>query len=284
MFTGTDEQGPSWLLTALSPLGALALMITGLLIEVSALGYERSGLRRLLHPDASARVDLFYVALRLSGGIQLLAFVFSLGTMYYAANAVHRHFGFALVSAIDSVVVQFILVYLVNTLVFYLAHRLMHTRWLWEVHKVHHSATDLNVVTAVRNHPIDFAIMTVVNAFPAALLGADPVVIVAYFLVNGLYQLAVHSELPFTGRVVDAIWITPAAHRIHHSSRPEHWDRNFGILTIWDRLFGTYHPPHLGPLRYGVDGDALINRDAHVHEVFALVRRWLLGRRSGGQP
>jgi hypothetical protein len=132
MFSSTNEQGSSWLLTALSPLGALGLIMTGLLIEVSAIGYERSGLRRLLHPNASTRVDLFYVALRLSGGIQLLAFGFSLGTMYYAANALHRHFGLALLSATDSIVVQFILVYLVNTLVFYLAHRLMHTRWLWE--------------------------------------------------------------------------------------------------------------------------------------------------------
>ena len=36
--------------------------------------------------------------------------------------------------------------------------------------------------------------------------------------------------------------ISPAAHRIHHSNRPEHYNRNFSnFLTIWDHLFGTWH-------------------------------------------
>ncbi len=226
-------------------------------------------------------MDLFYVALRLSGGLQVLAFVFSLGTMYYLAGSIHRHLGIGLLSSVRSPVVQFGVVYLVNTLVFYLAHRLMHTTWLWEIHKVHHSAEHLNVVTTFRNHPIDLWVMTILNALPAALLGAHPTVTLSYLLVNALYQSMVHSELPVTGRVIDAIWISPPAHRVHHSNRPEHWNRNFGILTLWDRLFGTYHPPVLGPLQYGVDGDTIINRERRLVELFAIVGRWLAGQRRG---
>src|SRR5437764_2746180 len=66
-----------WLTAAMSPIGLLVVLLASLLLEVALVGYDRSGLKRLMNPDASARVDLFYVALRLSGGIQLLAFVFS---------------------------------------------------------------------------------------------------------------------------------------------------------------------------------------------------------------
>ena len=276
-----DSGAFDWRVAAMTPVGLLAIVTATLLIDVIVLGYDRSAMKRLTTPNASAKVDLFYTALRVSGGIQLLAFVFSLGTMYYVANWVHRYCALDLLSSVDSRLAQFGAVYLVNSLMFYLAHRLMHTPWLWEIHKVHHSAADLNLVTPFRNHPIDFAAMTMLNALPAALLGADPEVTLAYFAVNGLYQSIVHSELPFTGPVLDWIWITPAAHRVHHSNRPDHWNRNFGILTVWDRLFGTYHPPDTGPLTYGVDGDAVLNREARVREVFAIVGRWLTGQRHG---
>ena len=277
-FMLTDRVGSEsfgWLAAATTPIGIIAIMGTALLIDVGVLGYERSALKRLMHPNRSARVDLFYVALRLGGGIKLLAFVFSLGTMYYVANTVHEHLAVGLLSGVDSLAAQFAVVYLVNTFVFYVAHRLMHTRWLWEIHNVHHAAADLNIVTPFRNHPVDFAIMTMLNAFPAALLGANPLVTLAYYPVNGLYQSLVHSELPLTGRVLDWIWITPPAHRVHHSNRPEHWNRNFGILTVWDKVFGTYHPPEMGPLTYGVEGDAIFNRESRVRELFANVWRCL---------
>ena len=35
--------------------------------------------------------------------------------------------------------------------------------------------------------------------------------------------------------------VTPALHRRHHASRRPELDSNFGtILTLWDRLLGTY--------------------------------------------
>jgi len=37
---------------------------------------------------------------------------------------------------------------------------------------------------------------------------------------------------------------TPNTHRIHHSDRPEHRDKNFAAYCpLWDILFGTYCPP-----------------------------------------
>ena len=170
---------------------------------------------------------------------------------------------------------QFIIVYLVNTFVAYWGHRFMHTRWLWDIHKVHHAAEEMNVVTPFRNHPIEFVTMTLLNAFPVALFGAAPGVIIVYYAVNMAYQSLAHSEINVKGKLWELIWITPNAHRLHHSNRPEHFDRNFGILTLWDYLFGTYIVPTNEKLTYGVDNGETYNRPSHLLEVFDNVRRWL---------
>ena len=37
------------------------------------------------------------------------------------------------------------------------------------------------------------------------------------------------------------VFVTPGMHRLHHSVRMDEGNSNFGVLlSIWDRLFGTY--------------------------------------------
>jgi len=41
--------------------------------------------------------------------------------------------------------------------------------------------------------------------------------------------------------VVEWLFVTPAAHRVHHGSDPEYIDKNLGaVFIVWDRLFGTF--------------------------------------------
>jgi sterol desaturase/sphingolipid hydroxylase (fatty acid hydroxylase superfamily) len=40
------------------------------------------------------------------------------------------------------------------------------------------------------------------------------------------------------------IFISPAHHQIHHSAKPEHWNRNYGeVFAIWEWMFGTLFLP-----------------------------------------
>ena len=40
------------------------------------------------------------------------------------------------------------------------------------------------------------------------------------------------------------VFVTPRYHHIHHSKAAAHQTANLGaLLTIWDRLFGTYYSP-----------------------------------------
>ena len=53
----------------------------------------------------------------------------------------------------------------------FVAHSLLHdVPWLWEFHKVHHSAEVLTPITAFRVHPVDLMVMAWVPAFFTGLL------------------------------------------------------------------------------------------------------------------
>ena len=52
--------------------------------------------------------------------------------------------------------------------------------------------------------------------------------------------------------MLDLVFVTPSAHRVHHASNKEYIDKNFGaVFIVWDRLFGTYEP-EVAPVRYGI--------------------------------
>ncbi|MGC4033425.1 MAG: sterol desaturase family protein [Tepidisphaeraceae bacterium] len=266
----------------IQPGAFLAVILFSLAVEAFCLGFEDSAIKRLLDGKSdSSKVDVFYVTLKLLGGINVLAFTFSFGTLFWVVNRIHAFIEIDVLKYIDSNIIQFGIVYLINTFVAYWHHRIMHTKWMWELHKVHHAAEEMNVVTPLRNHPIDHIIGSLMNAVPVALLGAKPGVVMFYYAINMVYQSLVHSEIVLKGRWWDKIWITPAAHRVHHSNRVEHFDRNFGIVTFWDKLFGTYMTPTDEKLEYGVPGGELFNRPQKVREIFANVGRWLS---TGSEP
>ncbi len=52
-------------------------------------------------------------------------------------------------------------------------------------------------------------------------------------IVNQFYQLLVHTNVTWTwGWFGRWVLISPAAHRLHHSTNPEHYGKNLSVLTI----------------------------------------------------
>ena len=140
-------------------------------------------------------------------------------------------------------------------------HWLQHrSPYLWELHKVHHSAEVLTPLTALRVHPITallgaqfialvmalpsgaFLYLFEGSAEPLDVLGINAVMFVYHtFLGSHLAHSHVWMMLP---RGVREIVCSPALHLIHHSSNPRHVGRNLGFtFTIWDRLAGTFYQP-----------------------------------------
>ena len=55
-------------------------------------------------------------------------------------------------------------------------------------------------------------------------------------------------------RVMSYVFVTPKMHKFHHHFEAPWTDRNYGnMLSIWDRLFGTYMEGDIDEVRYGLD-------------------------------
>lgn len=203
--------------------------------------------------------------------IQLLEFIFG-------ANNTVTSLG------IPHLVLFSVVLFLVFDFAEYLAHYLQHRVWfLWEFHKIHHSAEVLNPVTAYRFHPFDvlftgaaIAILTgicqgvfhwwwAVEPQPFKVFGLQLGVFAFYLAAYNLRHS--HVWLPYP-QSVSHVLMSPAQHQIHHSVEKKHWNKNMGfVLSIWDWAFGTlYVPKEREKLTYGIGG----NEEAEYQSLLAI--------------
>ncbi len=133
---------------------------------------------------------------------------------------------------------------------------------------------------------MDYVIAIFYGAFVTAVLGIKPEAMLLWLAANAVYQSMVHSDYDWKWKWVEYILITPAAHRIHHSTAPEHYNSNLGILSIWDRLFGTYVAPKGETVNLGVgpEDQKNFNTDRFFEEIMTCFGRWIGFRRWGERP
>ncbi len=143
-------------------------------------------------------------------------------------------------------IVQLLLGILLLDLADYLFHVLVHrVQWLWLLHSVHHSDTDLDVTTSLRFHPLEAAASLTWTFAVLILMGLPLWLLAVRSLFSLPFTLMQHMNVAFPASLDKALrWIliTPHLHRIHHSPLEQENNRNFGsTLSVWDRLFGTLH-------------------------------------------
>ncbi len=146
-----------------------------------------------------------------------------------------------------------VLGFVLRSLVGYFIHVAMHkVPLLWRVHQVHHTDTAMDVSTTVRFHPLEFLISLPILLAATAALGLPPLAVILFELVDAAMAVFTHANLRLgerTDRALRLVLVTPAMHRIHHSSHQPETDSNYGALfSWWDRLFGTYRPHARGGL------------------------------------
>ena len=158
-------------------------------------------------------------------------------------------------------VTQTIILYTISLTIFgdfltYIVHLLMHkVPFLWEFHKVHHSATTLNPMTQYRIHPLELIINNIrgiivfglVTGFfdylsahsidKMVFLGVNVFHFIFLFFGSNLRHSHVKLKYP---KYLEFIFISPFQNQINHSIDPKHFNKNMGSkLAIWDYIFGT---------------------------------------------
>lgn len=210
-----------------------------------------------LHP--SAKLDYYYFFISYFINIFLLVpFIISAKTIALGVNkflyAKFDYFENSFFSYGEIIFLYTITLFLVSDFTRYWLHRFLHTiPFLWEFHKVHHSAKVLTPITFYRVHPIEnflFGLRYSLSVgfvtgifvyFFGAMIDIYAVVGVNVFLfVFSVFGANLrHSHVPFSyPRILENWLMSPKQHQIHHSRK--HFDKNYGgFISIWDKMFGT---------------------------------------------
>ncbi len=162
------------------------------------------------------------------------------------------------------------ILFLLDDLTRFILHLALHkVPILWDFHKVHHSAKVMTPMTIYRSHPFESYLYACRMALSQGLavgigyyffgpklnmfdlLGAN----IFVFIFNVMGSNLRHSHVWWSwGDKIESWFISPAQHQVHHSDRPEHFDRNLGsALAIWDRMIGTLTTSsNVGKIRFGL--------------------------------
>lgn len=158
---------------------------------------------------------------------------------------------------------------------FYWHHRLAHNvRVLWAAHLPHHSGRKFNLTISIRNGWF-ITLVKPIYWLWMPILGFEPIMIATCLIVNAFYQFFLHSQLVPSLGWYEKVFNTPYVHVVHHSSNTEYLDRNHGgILTIWDRLYGTWQEPIKGvEPKFGISHDPDTNNPI-THNLFEFQEIW----------
>ncbi|HJE03427.1 MAG TPA: sterol desaturase family protein [Aliarcobacter thereius] len=210
-----------------------------------------------LHPSAKLDYIYFFIA-NIVNLLLLIPLILSAKSVALFINkALYSYFGYFETTIFTYF--QITILYTASIFIFsdftrYWLHRFLHTiPFLWEFHKVHHSAKVLTPITFYRVHPVENFLFGLRYAFSMGLvtgifiylfgakiniqmiLGVNIFVFIASIFGSNLR----HSHVPFSYfSFIEKWFLSPKQHQIHHDKK--HFNKNFGgYIAIWDRVFGT---------------------------------------------
>ncbi len=143
----------------------------------------------------------------------------------------------------------------------YWVHRLSHgVDWIWRLHAIHHSDTDLDAMTGVRHHPLEYLVVLAIMTALYVILGIPTAALVIYGVLAASIAPFSHANTKLPDRierVLNKVFVTNQLHAIHHSVDMREANSNFGVVfSIWDRIFATYSEPSIQRFtsaRFGVE-------------------------------
>ena len=217
------------------------LMLVGwfILLAVAELLWRPRGAERAVSSDNRLVTNFGLAMLILSvGALFPLAGIASSAFAQRLDVGLARHIGLPWIAI-------FALLLISDSFAGYWAHRLMHRApLLWRVHRVHHADELVDVSTSLRNHPLEMVVTLPTSAMVILAVGApvSAVAILQTLLVgSAIWQ---HADIALPQRIdraLSIVFVTQRVHRTHHSPDRAKHDSNYGeLLTIWDRLFGTF--------------------------------------------
>jgi sterol desaturase/sphingolipid hydroxylase (fatty acid hydroxylase superfamily) len=140
----------------------------------------------------------------------------------------------------------------------WLSHLTEHKiKFLWRFHVVHHADNNVDVTTGLRHHPIESVLRGVFFFMGIFLSGAPMYAVMIFQTILVLSTAFTHANISlpvWLDKAISYIIVSPNMHKVHHHCKQPYTDSNYGaILSIWDRLLGTFMKLDPKEIRYGLD-------------------------------
>ena len=128
---------------------------------------------------------------------------------------------------------------------------------LWRFHVVHHADNNVDVTTGLRHHPIE-SVLRGMFFFMGIFFSGAPMYAVMIFqtllVLSAAFSHANISLPRWLDQSLSYVLVSPNMHKVHHHWKQPYTDSNYGaVLSIWDRLFGTFKNLDTKDIRYGLD-------------------------------
>jgi sterol desaturase/sphingolipid hydroxylase (fatty acid hydroxylase superfamily) len=172
---------------------------------------------------------------------------------------------------------SFISLFLVSQLTYYITHYCSHKiPLLWQIHRVHHSSSNLDSLSTSRFHVLDQALFAAPYMMMITYFQPEPGMALLYFAFRDFWGRALHGNIR-TPHWLGYIMTTPTFHRWHHSNNPEAIDKNFGAeFNFLDYLFGTvYYPKDKTPENFGegnYSNNIVIQNFRPIYDIYNLIK------------
>ena len=129
--------------------------------------------------------------------------------------------------------------------------------FLWRFHIIHHADNNIDVTTALRHHPVE-SVLRGIFFFMGIFVSGAPMYAVMIFqtlLITASQITHANISLPkWLDHIVSYIFVSPNMHKVHHHWKLPYTDSNYGaVLSIWDRLLGTFLKLDPAQIKYGLD-------------------------------
>jgi sterol desaturase/sphingolipid hydroxylase (fatty acid hydroxylase superfamily) len=129
--------------------------------------------------------------------------------------------------------------------------------FLWRFHVVHHADNSVDVTTGLRHHPIESVVRGAFFFMGILLSGAPMYAVMIFQTILVLSTAFTHANISlprWLDKSLSYVFVSPNMHKVHHHWKQPFTDSNYGaVLSIWDRLLGTFMKLEPKDIRYGLD-------------------------------
>ncbi len=140
----------------------------------------------------------------------------------------------------------------------WLVHLVQHkTYFLWRFHMIHHSDNNVDVTTGLRHHPVESVLRGIFFLAGVAVAGAPMYAVMIFQTLLVLSTQFTHANIrlpKWLDKPLSFVFVSPNMHKVHHHWQQPFTDSNYGaVLSIWDRLLGTFEQLAPSQIKYGLD-------------------------------